>query len=527
LTPGAANSVVAVLPAFAPIFVNEVLPLNTTGLSDSAGDRDPWVELHNSGTVPISLEGMYLTDSYSNLTRWAFPAGSTLAAGEYRVIWLDGEPSETIGSELHAAFRLNGSGSIGLVRIQNGEPAVVDYISFSSATANSSIGASPNGQVNDRIVMSPTPGAPNLSTQPNRMPQIQAIPPQSIPEGSELQLNIVASDPDAGQSISFAMQGAPAGASLSAAGVFTWTPLETQGPSSRTVTIIVSDDGSPVLRATNTFQLTATEVNSAPTVQPVGDRTVNEGSLLSFSVVGSDPDLPTQTLAYSLENAPTGATINNTGLFSWTPSEGQAPASYRVSVVVTDDGSPAASVTNLFTVTVVEVNSAPTILPVTDQTVTAGSSISITVAASDSDLPAQSLTYALEPGAPVGATIGATTGVFSWTPSTAQADSTNTITVRVTDSAIPAGSATISFRVVVRSIQAPAPQITAAMSSGRCTLTWQTQNGGRYRIQCKDGLGEATWRPLADVTGNGGTMSHVDSTVSPTGDRFYRIEVLP
>ena len=527
LTPGAANSVAAVLPPFAPIFVNEVLPLNTTGLNDSAGDRDPWVELHNAGTVPISLEGLCLTDIYSNPTRWAFPAGATLAAGEYRVIWLDGEPSETIGNELHASFRLNGSGSIGLVRMQNGEPAVVDYISFSSATANSSVGASPNGQVDDRIVMSPTPGAPNLSTQPNRVPQIQAISAQTIAEGLELQLNIVASDPDAGQSITFAMQGAPAGASLSAAGVFTWTPLETQGPSGHTVTIIVSDNGSPVLRATNTFQLTATEVNSAPTVQPVGDRNVNEGSLLSFSVVGGDSDLPGQAITYSLQNAPSGATINNSGLFSWTPAENQGPASYRISVVVTDDGSPAASATNLFNVTVLEVNSTPTVLPVADQTVNAGSVISISVIASDADLPTQALTYSLEPGAPTGATIGAATGLFSWTPSTAQGGTTNTVSVRITDSSIPPGSTTISFKVVVQSVQAQSPRITATVSSGRCTLTWETQNGGRYRLQYKDGLGEAAWQTLADVTGNGATMSHVDTATSSTGDRFYRIELLP
>ena len=52
-TPGAANSVVTTLPAFAPIFVNEVLAVNTTGLTDSAGEREPWMELHNIGISPF------------------------------------------------------------------------------------------------------------------------------------------------------------------------------------------------------------------------------------------------------------------------------------------------------------------------------------------------------------------------------------------------------------------------------------------------------------------------------------------
>ena len=454
-TPGAANSTAAVLPAFDPIFVNEVLPVNTTGVTDSAGEREPWVELYNSGTGPVSLDGTYLTDTYSSLTKWAFPAGTILGAGEYRIVWLDGEPGETIGSELHASFRLSVNGSIALVRMQNGEAAVVDYINFTSATANTSIGASPNGQVDVRTTMTPTPGGPNSSVQANRAPSIAAIPNQNVVEGTPLQLTINASDPDAGQSLSFAMQGAPAGASLSASGVFTWAPTEAQAPSSQTVTIIVTDNGTPALSATNSFQLGATEVNSAPTIQPVTDRTVDEGSPVAFSVLAADADLPAQTLSFSLQDAPAGASISANGAFTWAPTEAQGPGSYRISVIVSDGSL---SATNAFTITVGEVNAAPSVAVITDRTVDEGNLVAFSVGASDSDLPAQSLSYALQ-DAPAGASISST-GAFLWTPTEAQGPGSYRISVVVADNGSPAATVTTSFTITVQEVNS-APTVTA------------------------------------------------------------------
>ena len=53
----------------------------------------------------------------------------------------------------------------------------------------------------------------------------------------------------------------PAGATINSNGVITWTPSEAQGPSTNTLTSVVSD-GS--LSATNSFVVIVTEVNAAP-----------------------------------------------------------------------------------------------------------------------------------------------------------------------------------------------------------------------------------------------------------------------
>jgi hypothetical protein len=73
---------------------------------------------------------------------------------------------------------------------------------------------------------------------------------------------------------------------------------------------------------------------------------------LSFTAVGSDFDLPPQTLAYTLTGSvPGGAAINpSTGAFSWTPTAAQGGHVYTLTVRVTDEGSPNLYVEQQFTV---------------------------------------------------------------------------------------------------------------------------------------------------------------------------------
>src|SRR5207249_2272590 len=120
--------------------------------------------------------------------------------------------------------------------------------------------------------------------------------------------------------------GAPAGAAINAvSGVFTWTPNEAQGPGTYTIPVRVTDNGGPNLSDSKSFVVQVNEVNSAPTLGTLVNRTVNEGSVLSFAVTASDGDVPVNTLTYSLEpGAPAGASIQpSTGVLSWTPSETQ------------------------------------------------------------------------------------------------------------------------------------------------------------------------------------------------------------
>jgi len=81
--------------------LNEVIAVNNGSYKDSAGDADPWVELHNLGPGAVTTTGFYLTDDQTMPTKWALPT-KTLADGEFLVLWLDGETAE---GDTHASFK--------------------------------------------------------------------------------------------------------------------------------------------------------------------------------------------------------------------------------------------------------------------------------------------------------------------------------------------------------------------------------------------------------------------------------------
>src|SRR5439155_626758 len=224
-----------------------------------------------------------------------------------------------------------------------------------------------------------------------------------------------------------------------------------QGPADYPVTVRVTDGGTPARDAFETFTIHVSEVNRAPELAFIGDQNLDEGSLLQFTAAATDPDLPANALSYSLDaGAPAGATINAaTGVLSWVPSEAQGPADFNVTVRVTDNGTPVLSASRTFAIHVAEVNTAPALAAIGNQSVNEGSLLQFTASASDADQPANSLRFSLDAGAPAGAAIDPATGVFSWTPSEAQGPGDYSVTVRVTDDGAPALDASRTFAIPV------------------------------------------------------------------------------
>jgi hypothetical protein len=245
---------------------------------------------------------------------------------------------------------------------------------------------------------------------------------------------------------------------------------------------------------------------------------------LPITNAATDPDSPPQMLTFSLgAGAATNAVIDATnGVFTWAPTQAEI-GSNAFSVIVTDNGLPPLSATQSFGVVVLPSNSPPVLAAISNQTIAAGMMLSITNMATDPDSPPQMLTFSLDPGAPTGASIGATDAVFMWTPADSQAG-TNSITVRVTDNGLPnlSDAKTFTVNVMMRPILEA-----IAMSGNSATLTWNAISGTTYRVQFKTNLTDTAWGDLApDLTATGATASASDP--SSTNDlRFYRILVVP
>ena len=134
-TPGQPNNVVLDLPEFPSVYLTEIVPLNQSGITNANGQREPWLELANLGSEPVSLEGWFLSDSVTQLNRWSFPAGATLPPNSRVVVFADGQAGT--GTEWHTSFRLNAStGVVLLSRTQPGGVAVVDYLRYFDAPAD-------------------------------------------------------------------------------------------------------------------------------------------------------------------------------------------------------------------------------------------------------------------------------------------------------------------------------------------------------------------------------------------------------
>lgn len=161
-TPGRPNSVTERAPALPPLYLNELELNNVTGIADQVGHRGPWAELHNRGTQVLSLDGFYLASNPAHLVQWAFPSGATIDPGQYRLIWLDGQPGETTAQEWHSNFRLeNALGMVVLSQVNRGQTNIVDYLEFPALAPDQSYGFIANGGSDRQVFVSPTPGLAN------------------------------------------------------------------------------------------------------------------------------------------------------------------------------------------------------------------------------------------------------------------------------------------------------------------------------------------------------------------------------
>ena len=265
----------------------------------------------------------------------------------------------------------------------------------------------------------------------NNPPVIGNVPATAtIPELSPYTFTATATDVESPPEVlTFSLVGAPAGASIDpSSGVFTWTPGESEGPGVYPFTVRVNDGR---WNSDAAITITVTEVNTAPALSNVpASATIPESALYTFTATATDADLPPQTMTFTLVGAPAGATIvPGTGVFTWTPAESQGPGSYPFTVRLSDGID---SVETAITLTVLDVNVPPTIAGVPAAvTIPELAPYTFTATATDADIPAQTVTLSLV-GAPAGAAIDSVTGVFTWTPASAETGP-HTFAVRATD----------------------------------------------------------------------------------------------
>ncbi len=162
-SPGYLSSIAESLEPFPALWLNEVQTANQSGPVDRFGHHPPWVELYNAGPTNLVLDGLSLSDDLTNLARWSLPAGTTVPARGFRVVWLDGQPGESTPDEVHAGFSLAADAAfIALSRQAPERAEVLDYLRLPPLLPDRSFGSYPDGRVGGRRVFDlATPSAAN------------------------------------------------------------------------------------------------------------------------------------------------------------------------------------------------------------------------------------------------------------------------------------------------------------------------------------------------------------------------------
>jgi VCBS repeat-containing protein len=210
-----------------------------------------------------------------------------------------------------------------------------------------------------------------------------------------------------------------------------------------------------------TVSITVTPANDAPTLNSIGGKTVSEGSLLSFTVSGTDPDIG-DTLAYSATGLPSGSTLNSvTGVFSWTPGFNQS-GDYSVTFNVTDAGGLSAS--EVVTITVNNVNQAPAANAGANQSVNEGAAVTLNGSGTDPDGTIASYSWTQTAGAAVTLSSATAAQPTFTAPSVGPAGTTLIFQLVVTDD-LGLASAPSTTSVTVNNVnQAPAANAGANQS---------------------------------------------------------------
>ena len=138
------------------------------------------------------------------------------------------------------------------------------------------------------------------------------------------------------------------------------------GTTNLVTTVVTNSDPldtvNPQLTATNTFQVVVNGIHNGPSLAPKSDITIDTLTTLIVTNTATDNDIPFTGLTYQLTNSPPGATVDGSGIITWSPTTDQTGTS-TITTVVTDDAGTPLSATNSFNVTVNAVTP-PTILSI-------------------------------------------------------------------------------------------------------------------------------------------------------------------
>jgi len=264
----------------------------------------------------------------------------------------------------------------------------------------------------------------------NDAPTITAITDKTVDQGSNLLVQVAATDDDQ-DTLSYSDNTTMFDINATS-GLINFTPTNAD-VGNHSILVTVSDGNGG--QASTSFKITVNNVNDLPSITSTAPTTATEGQIWAYTVVVSDldADIGLDNFSYTVNDT----RFNQSGdTFNFTPTEQDVNlGSISARFAVFDNGG--ASDNQVVNIVINNVNDDPVITTTPVTTGTEDTAYQYDVDATDED-SADTLTYSLGGTVPTNMTINSTSGVVDWIPRNEHVGN-NTITVQVSD-----GTATVS-----------------------------------------------------------------------------------
>lgn len=182
------------VPASAQVVINEVNTSNMNGITDSFGEREDWVELYNTTTANVDLSGWYISNKVNNPAKWAFPAGASIPANGYLMVYCS-KRNTAAGGAFHTSFKLNQTDDDHVVLSDPSVTIIDDVLLDPPTKLDNSRGRTTDGATTWSLFLNPTPNAPNAGASPDYTARPELSPGAGF-YGGAMDVSMSTSDPN-------------------------------------------------------------------------------------------------------------------------------------------------------------------------------------------------------------------------------------------------------------------------------------------------------------------------------------------
>ena len=187
----------------AQIVINEYSAANYDTYSDNYGEYEDWIELYNTSSTPIDINGWALSDKANNPLKWIVPSSFIVPAGGTVLIFCSGKDIIT-GAFAHSNFKITQTKGNEVLMLTDVGGVLKDSITVLPNQNTHSRGRETNGSAIWSVFINSTPNANNVGA----MQEYAATPVFSQFGGyNNSAVNLTLSSPDPNITIYYTTNG--------------------------------------------------------------------------------------------------------------------------------------------------------------------------------------------------------------------------------------------------------------------------------------------------------------------------------